>query len=72
MQAKVNTTEGKKVYARRKAIVEPVYGQVKGAARLPPLLVPRFAEERAPNECLMCLTHNLLKIWRHQCAVEVS
>ncbi len=31
MQAKVNTTEGKKVYARRKAIVEPVYGQVKGA-----------------------------------------
>ncbi len=71
MQAKVNTTEGKKVYARRKAIVEPVYGQVKGARGFRRFSFRGLLKNGA-EWCLMCLTHNLLKIWRHQCAVEVS
>ena len=31
MQAKVGTPEGQKLYAQRKTIVEPVFGQIKGA-----------------------------------------
>jgi hypothetical protein len=31
MQVKLHTPEGRAAYARRKAIVEPVFGQIKGA-----------------------------------------
>ena len=31
MQAKLKTAAGRAVYARRKAIVEPVFGQIKEA-----------------------------------------
>ena len=30
MRYKLRSPEGKAIYARRKAIVEPVYGQIKG------------------------------------------
>jgi transposase len=70
MQAKVNTPEGKKVYARRKTIVEPVFGQVKGARGFRRFSFRGLLKNGA-EWCLMCLTHNLLKIWRHQCALEV-
>jgi transposase len=71
MQAKVNTAEGKKVYAQRKTIVEPVFGQVKGARGFRRFSFRGLLKNGA-EWCLVCLTHNLLKIWRHQCALEVS
>lgn len=71
MQAKVNTAEGKKVYARRKTIVEPVFGQVKGARGFRRFSFRGLLKIGA-EWCLVCLTHNLLKIWRHHCVLEVS
>ena len=51
------------VYARRKAIVEPVFGQIKEARGF-----RRFSfRGRCPVEAewqLVCLTHNLLKLFR--------
>lgn len=67
MAAKVRTPEGRALYARRKVIVEPVFGQIKEARGF-----RRFLLRSLQNICgewrLVCLTHNLLKIWRHACA----
>jgi len=71
MQAKVSTVEGQKVYARRKAIVEPVFGQIKGARGFRRFSFRSLLKNGA-EWCMMCLTHNLLKIWRYRCALKVS
>jgi transposase len=67
MTAKLQSEQGKARYALRKQTVEPVFGQVKDgrAAR-------RFTR-RGLRACnaewkLLCGTHNLLKLWRHQAA----
>ncbi len=65
MQAKVNTKEGKEVYARRKTIVEPVFGQIKGARGFRRFSFRGLLKNGA-EWCMMCLTHNLLKIWRYR------
>ena len=67
MKAKLASDEGKACYAKRKQTVEPVFGQVKdvrGARRF---------MRRGLGACqaewkLLCGTHNLLKLWRHQAA----
>jgi hypothetical protein len=67
MEAKLASDEGKARYARRKQTVEPVFGQIKdvrGARRF---------QRRGLGACqaewkLLCGTHNLLKLWRHQTA----
>jgi transposase len=67
MQAKVNTAEGQKLYARRKTIVEPVFGQIKGARGFRRFSFRGLLKIGA-EWSLVCLTHNLLKLWRHGCA----
>ena len=64
MAAKVRTPAGKALYARRKVIVEPVFGQIKEARGFRRFLLRGLANIRA-EWCLVCLTHNLLKIWRY-------
>ena len=64
MAAKVRTPEGKAVYARRKVIVEPVCGQIKEARGFRRFLLRGLATIRGEWR-LVCLTHNLLKIWRY-------
>jgi hypothetical protein len=67
MTAKLQSEQGKARYAKRKETVEPVFGQVKdvrGARRF---------MRRGLGACqaewkLLCRTHNLLKLWRHQTA----
>jgi transposase len=71
MQAKVNTAEGQKLYAKRKTIVEPVFGQIKEARGFRRFSFRGLLKVGA-EWCLICLTHNLLKIWRHQCALKIS
>jgi hypothetical protein len=68
MAAKVRTPEGRKLYAQRKGIVEPVFGQIKGARGFRRFLLRGLAKIRGEWR-LVCLTHNLLKIWRHRCAL---
>ncbi|MGF1579235.1 MAG: transposase, partial [Gemmataceae bacterium] len=67
MQQKLQSEEGRKIYSRRKVIVEPVFGQIKGARGLRRFLLRGLEKIRA-EWSLMCLTHNLLKLWRSRCA----
>jgi transposase len=63
MRAKLQTAEGHAIYALRKAIVEPVFGQIKearGFRRFSFRGVVKVTAEWA----LICLTHNLLKLFR--------
>ena len=67
MAAKVRTAEGRALYARRKVIVEPVFGQIKEARGFRRFLLRGLANIRG-EWCLVCLTHNLLKLWRYSYA----
>ena len=67
MTAKVQTPEGRALYARRKVIVEPVFGQIKEARGLRRFLVRGLDNIRGEWH-LVCVTHNLLKLWRRECA----
>jgi len=67
MAAKVCTPEGRALYARRKVIVEPVFGQIKEARGFRRFLL-RGLDNIRGEWCLVCLTHNLLKLWRYTCA----
>ena len=63
MAAKVGTPEGRALYARRKVIVEPVYGQIKGARGFRRFSLRGLGKINGEWR-LVCLTHNLLKLWR--------
>ena len=63
MRNKLQTDVGKKIYARRKAIVEPVFGQIKQARGFRRFSF-RGLEKVAAEWDLVCLTHNLLKLFR--------
>jgi transposase len=65
MQAKLKTPQGQKLYAKRKTIVEPVFGQIK-AARGFRRFSFRGLLKIAGEWSLVCLTHNLLKLWRYR------
>ena len=71
MAAKLQTPEGRALYARRKAIVEPVFGQIKGVRGFRRFLLRGLAKVRGEWR-LLCLTHNLLKIWRYRCAPAIN
>jgi hypothetical protein len=64
MAATVQTPAGKALYARRKGIVEPVCGQSKEARGFRRFLRRGLAPIRGAWR-LVCLTQNLLKIWRY-------
>ena len=63
MAAKVRTELGRKLYAARKHIVEPVFGQIKSVRGF-----RKFSQRGlkliSAEWQLICATHNLLKIWR--------
>ncbi|MGH6684650.1 MAG: transposase, partial [Pseudolabrys sp.] len=63
MQHKLRTPAGKALYAARKHIVEPVFGQIKGVRGIRKFLLRGLAKVSAEWQ-LICLTHNLLKVWR--------
>jgi transposase len=63
MRYKLKTAAGKALYAARKHIVEPVFGMTKSARGIRRFLL-RGLEKVSAEWQLICLTHNLLKIWR--------
>jgi len=63
MARKLAAPEGASIYARRKAIVEPVFGQIKGARGLRAFLLRGVTKVRG-EWSLMTLCHNLLKLHR--------
>jgi transposase len=65
MTAKLASDDGKACYAKRKETIEPVFGQLKeqqGARRF----LRRGLAACEAEWKLLCGTHNLLKLWRHQ------
>ena len=67
MAAKVRSALGHALYARRKVIVEPVFGHIKEGRGFRRFSFRGITKIRG-EWCLVCLTHNLLKIWRYGCA----
>ena len=63
MQHKVRTPEGRAVYRWRKAIVEPVFGQTKACRGFRRFALRGLANVSA-EWLLICLTHNVLKLFR--------
>jgi transposase len=63
MARKLHTKAGAAVYAARKAIVEPVIGQIKHGRGFRQFLLRGF--EKVQGEwSLVCTTHNILKLYR--------
>lgn len=71
MRELLTSETGKTLYAMRKAIVEPVFGQIKEARG-----IRRFrfrGWKRVSGEWkLICATHNLLKLFRYRQATGSS
>jgi transposase len=63
MTRKLHRKAGAKVYAARKAIVEPVIGQIKHARGFRQFLL-RGVEKVQAEWSLVCTTHNILKLYR--------
>ena len=63
MREKLRTEAGKAIYKMRKAVVEPVFGQIKERRRLRGFLM-RGREKVAAEWRIIRLTHNLLKLFR--------
>ncbi|MGH7379670.1 MAG: transposase, partial [Candidatus Methylomirabilales bacterium] len=63
MHRKLRTKRGRAVYARRKAIVEPVLGLIKRARGFRQFLLRGLAKVQG-EWALICTGHNLLKLYR--------
>jgi hypothetical protein len=61
MKRKLKTKVGKAVYAARKCVVEPVFGQIKQARGFRQFLL-RGKEKVKGEWALLCLTHNILRL----------
>lgn len=68
MARKLRTRKGRETYSKRKSVVEPVFGQIKGARGFVQFSL-RGLEKMRGEWAIVCLTHNLLKLFRVQCAV---
>jgi len=71
MRHKLRSATGKLLYAARKHIVEPVFGQIKSARGIRRFLM-RGLEKVSAEWQLICSTHNILKIWRSACAATAN
>lgn len=64
MARKLRTVKGRGAYAKRKEIVEPVFGQIKQVRGFRQFLL-RGLEKASAEWDLICLGHNLLKLFRY-------
>ena len=65
MARKLRTKRGRETYSKRKSIVEPVFGQIKRARGFVQFSL-RGLEKMRGEWAIVCLTHNLLKLFRVQ------
>ena len=67
MRRVLATNHGSQLYARRQAVIEPVFGQIKHNRRAERF--QRRGRSAARSEWrLLAATHNILKLWRHNTA----
>jgi transposase len=62
MKRKLKTKVGKAVYAARKCVVEPVFGQIKQARGFRQFLL-RGKRKVEGEWSLLCMTHNILRLY---------
>jgi hypothetical protein len=62
MKQKLKTKVGKAIYAARKCVVEPVFGQIKQARGFRQFLL-RGKEKVKGEWALLCMTHNVLRLY---------
>ena len=62
MRRKLQTQKGAVIYAMRKTVVEPVFGQIKEARGFRRFLL-RGLKKVQGEWALICLTHNILKLY---------
>jgi hypothetical protein len=63
MSRKLRTFKGRVIYARRKEISEPVFGQIKQVRGFRQFLLHGLSKVSAEWD-LICLGHNVLKLFR--------
>ncbi len=63
MARKLRTKKGRETYSKRKSSVEPVFGQIKDGRGIRRFLL-RGIEAVQAEWRMICLTHNLLKLFR--------
>jgi transposase len=71
MKQKLKTEAGQALYKMRKAIVEPVFGQIKAARGIRAFLL-RGIEKVSAEWKLICATHNLLKMFRAARQLQIA
>jgi Transposase DDE domain len=64
MARKLRTKKGREQYAKRKGIIEPIFGQLKHVLGFRQFSLRGLAAMRSEWR-LICAVHNLLKLWRH-------
>jgi hypothetical protein len=69
MDRKIRSKAGQVIYALRKTIAEPVFGQIKGARGLDRFLL-RGLEKVDGEWTLMVITHNISKLHRASLAAS--
>ena len=62
MKRKLQTKVGRAIYAGRKCVVEPVFGQIKQARGFRQFLL-RGKEKVQGEWALLCLTHSILRLY---------
>lgn len=65
MRRKLQTKAGKAVYAARKCVVEPVFGQIKQARGFRQFVLRGIRKVKG-EWALVCLTHNVLRLYAAQ------
>jgi hypothetical protein len=69
MREKLKTESGRALYKQRKTIVEPVFGQVKEVRGFRRFSF-RGLQKNEAEWSLICLTHNLLKLFRSRSCIQ--
>jgi hypothetical protein len=71
MRAVLESEHGRAIYARRKATVEPVFGQIRAPRRFGQFSFRGLLKNRC-EWLLVCLTHNALKLWRRRRSQQLA
>jgi transposase len=71
MARKLRTKKGRAMYAKRKGMIEPIFGQLKQVLGFRQFSMRGLASMRGEWR-LMATVHNLLKLWRNDQKVEMA
>ncbi len=71
MREKLKTESGRAIYAKRKTLPEPVFGQIKEVRGFRRFSF-RGLDKNEAEWSLICLTHNLLKLFRGQTRFQTA